>query len=116
MSAQIREGNFGIWFIVATMAWTIFALQDSVLVGLRQATWVPLENLVFSIVKLILLVTMATLLNAYGIFVSWAIPMALLLLPINWLIFARLAPAHARNQNIKSDTLSTGSDRPLCGG
>lgn len=106
LSAQIGAGYFAVWFVLATMAWTIFALQDSVLVGLRQATWVPIENLVFSVVKLILLVAMATLLNQVGIFISWAIPMALLLLPINWLIFARLAPAHARNQNVKSDTLS----------
>ena len=33
-----------VWFTLATMAWCIFVLQDSVLTGLRQAKWVPVEN------------------------------------------------------------------------
>ena len=48
-----------LWFVAGTMAWTVFVLQDSVLAGIRQAGWVPAENLVFSVLKLGLLVVLA---------------------------------------------------------
>ena len=51
-----RRPGLALWFVVATMAWTVFVLQDSVLAGIRQAGWVPAENLVFSVAKLVLLV------------------------------------------------------------
>lgn len=87
---------FVLWFIAATMAWGIFALQDSVLTGLRQATWVPIENTLYALVKLALLVGLATLLPRYGVFASWTIALAVSLLPTNFLIFRRLVPNHAR--------------------
>ncbi len=40
-------------FVVATMAWGIFVLQDSTLTGLRQAFWVPIENTTFAVAKLL---------------------------------------------------------------
>ncbi len=83
-----------LWFIAATMMWGIFALQDGVLTGLRQTMWVPLENVLFSLAKIILLVLLATSLSEYGIFVSWTIPVVAALVLINWLIFKRLIPRH----------------------
>lgn len=87
---------FILWFIAATMAWGIFALQDSVLTGLRQATWVPIENTVYALVKLALLVALATVIPQYGVFASWTIALAASLLPTNFLIFQRLVPNHER--------------------
>ena len=34
----------GAWFVVATVAWSLFALEDGVLTGLRRTLWVPIEN------------------------------------------------------------------------
>lgn len=84
------------WFVGATVSWCLFALQDSVLVGLRQAKWVPLENIVYALVKLSLIVIFATALPENGIFMSWTVPVLLLTLPVNALIFFRLIPAHVR--------------------
>ena len=39
-------------FVVAVAVWAVFILQDNVLVGLRTATWVPVENLAYAVAKL----------------------------------------------------------------
>lgn len=82
-------------FVVAVLAWCLFTLQDAVLIGLRQAVWVPVENMVFGITKLVLLVTFASMSARYGLFASWVVPVAGLLIPVNWLIFTRLIPLHS---------------------
>jgi O-antigen/teichoic acid export membrane protein len=81
-------------FAVATVAWTIFSLQDGVLTGLRQARWVPLENSLFSALKIVLLAGLATSIPRTGIFFAWNIPVLLSLAPVNWLILRRLVPRH----------------------
>ena len=83
-----------VWFVAACMAWCVFALQDSVMTGLRQATWVPLENLIFSVGKLLLLIYFATRFATVGVFGSWIAMVFVLLLPVNWLIFKSLIPKH----------------------
>jgi O-antigen/teichoic acid export membrane protein len=85
-------------FIIATMSWSIFALQDSALTGLRQAIWVPLENTLYALAKIGLLIVFAALIPRYGVLVSWNVPVVLLIVPVNLLIFARLIP----KQNINS--------------
>jgi O-antigen/teichoic acid export membrane protein len=85
-----------VFFVLATMAWCIFALQDSALTGLRQPLWIPLENITFALVKIILLVGLAVSGQAAGLFASWTVPVFLCLVPINFLIFKRLIPRHNR--------------------
>src|SRR5205085_3193110 len=63
------------WFVFSTVAWCVFAIQDSVLTALRRAVWVPVENGLFSFAKLGLLAGAAAALPRYGIFVSWTIAM-----------------------------------------
>jgi O-antigen/teichoic acid export membrane protein len=43
---------FVAWFTLTVMAWCIFMLQDAALTGLRLATWVPVENTVFAVLKI----------------------------------------------------------------
>ncbi|MFN8446527.1 MAG: phosphotransferase [Caldilineaceae bacterium] len=107
--AVFVDWHFALLFVAATMAWCIFALQDSVLIGLRQATWVPVENLTFAVAKLVLLVVLVKLLPNLGIFLSWVVPMALLLLPVNWVIFRYLAPRHIVATDLRSEPLTVGS-------
>ena len=40
------------WFFLVSVLWVVFILQDSVLVGLRRASWVPIENAVYAVAKL----------------------------------------------------------------
>jgi O-antigen/teichoic acid export membrane protein len=86
------------WFILsftaATMAWCVFNLQDSVLTSLRAALFVPLENLVYSIAKIALLVAFAAASWRYGIFASWTVGLTASLVGVNILIFRRLLPRH----------------------
>lgn len=90
------SADLTLWFIVSTVIWCIFALQDSVLTGLRDAVWVPAENISYAVAKIALLVLFAKPLPQYGIFASWIIPVVVAILPINLLIFRRLVPRHVR--------------------
>jgi O-antigen/teichoic acid export membrane protein/aminoglycoside phosphotransferase (APT) family kinase protein len=85
-----------IWFILAVAMWCVFVLQDSALVGLRQATWVPPENIFYSVIKIILLIIFAGSAWTIGLFTSWTMPLLLLILPVNFLIFRRLVPIHVK--------------------
>ena len=87
---------FAVFFILATMGWTVFTLQDSILTGLRAAVWVPVDNISYAIAKIVLLIFLAPHLPRYGIFISWIIPLIFLLPPINLLIFQRLIPHHVQ--------------------
>ena len=78
------------WFLFSTLAWCLFVLQDSVLIALGRAIFVPVENAVFSVLKLVLLAVLATLVPLYGIFVSWTIAMLVSVVGVNLVIFARL--------------------------
>src|SRR5215207_3567353 len=79
---------FACWFMVSTVAWSVFSLQDSALTGLRASVWIPLENAVYGVVKLGLLVVVARTSLSDGVFTSWTLPVILLL-------FRRLVPRHA---------------------
>jgi O-antigen/teichoic acid export membrane protein len=84
----------GLSFTGCVVAWAIFTLQDSVLTGLRGASWVFLENGIFGIVKIVLLVLLATILPHLGIYVSWMLPVFVAVPLVNMLIFGRLVPRH----------------------
>ena len=82
------------WFVAATMAWSVFALQDAVLTGLRRTVWVPVENTIFALVKIVVLVVLAGSLTGAGIYVSWTVPAVLSIVPINVMIFRWFLPSH----------------------
>jgi O-antigen/teichoic acid export membrane protein len=58
-------------FVVSAPIWTMFVIQDYVLPAIKRATLVPLENLVFSVLKIVLLGGAAALGMSSGIAVSW---------------------------------------------
>ena len=74
-------------FAVSVVVWEVFTLQDAVLVGLQRAAIVPVENVIYSLAKLALLVVAAELLGSTDILFSWMTPLILLIPVINWLIF-----------------------------
>jgi O-antigen/teichoic acid export membrane protein len=84
----------GLIFTAAVAIWAIFTLQDGALVGLRSARWVTLENALFGVAKIALLLPLATVIPHTGLYVSWIVPAALALPLVNWLIFRKLLPAH----------------------
>jgi O-antigen/teichoic acid export membrane protein len=83
-----------VWFTAGTMVWTVFSLQDGALAGLRKAIWVPIENTLFALAKIVLLLVFAdSAWRAWGPFASWTIPLLAAILPVNLLIFRRLLGA-----------------------
>src|SRR6202012_293158 len=84
----------GLAFLLSVVTWSIFTLQDGVMTGLRNAIWVPLENGLFGIVKIILLVAFAVAIPTVGIFASWMLPVFISLPLVNGLIFFKLMPRH----------------------
>ncbi|MGW4468366.1 lipopolysaccharide biosynthesis protein [Nonomuraea sp. NPDC004354] len=94
--AVLGTPAMSLFFLGSVLVWSVFTLQDVALTGLRQATWVPVNNLVFGVVKMALLAVLASRLPDGGIFVSWMIPTAIALVPINFLIFGIQVPRHIR--------------------
>jgi O-antigen/teichoic acid export membrane protein len=95
----LRASPFlAVWFVVSVMTGAIFVLQDSALTGVRAATFVPVENATFSVVKLALMIPLVTLLPASGIYVSWTAAFALSVLPTNAYLFFRAIPRHLRSR------------------
>jgi O-antigen/teichoic acid export membrane protein len=93
-------------FVLATVTTCVFALQDSVLTGMRRATWVPIENSLVSVLKIGLLLAFADVLTNAGIFVSWLIPGLLAVAFVNVLVFRRLFPTGASIANGTNSVLS----------
>jgi O-antigen/teichoic acid export membrane protein len=83
-------------FTAAVVAWAMFTLQDGVLVGMRSAHWVAIENGIFGVVKIVLLLGFAVVLPHLGIYISWLLPVVISLPLMNMLIFRRLVPRHER--------------------
>ena len=92
------SAGVAVWFVVATVAWSVFNLQDAALTGMRSAVWVPLENGLYGLVKLVLLVVVARSSLSEGVFASWTVPVIALLVPVNLLLFRRILPRHATAQ------------------
>ena len=81
-------------FLATLMAWAIFVLQDSILVGIGKAGWVPLENTAFSLVKIAALIALVNVSAQWGIFLSWGVPTVVLVVIVNVAIVRRLLPGH----------------------
>ena len=79
--------------VIAAAAWALFSLQDSVLVGLRRAPLVPIENIAFGIAKIVLLIGFVDR-TSTSLVLSWALPLLALIPVVNWLVFRRFLPAH----------------------
>jgi O-antigen/teichoic acid export membrane protein len=90
-------GDDAAWFalfVALAAAMTISNLQDSVMTGLRQARWVPVENAAFSTAKIAAVVALASSQPHKGIVLAWLLPQLAVLVPVNLAIFARFIPRH----------------------
>ena len=83
-------------FVLIVALWCVFSLQDGVLIGLRRASWVLIENSLFGIFKI--LIVFGSILvfgsSALGIVGSWVIPMMLAVVLVNAYVFRRWIPEH----------------------
>lgn len=93
---QLRDPLMAVCFMLAVVVAALFTIQDGVLTALRNSLWVPVENTCFGVLKIVLLVVLASAFPSNGFYLSWVVAMVLLVPPINALIFGRLLPRHGR--------------------
>jgi O-antigen/teichoic acid export membrane protein len=84
-------------FVVAVIMWTVFALQDSVLIGLRATKWVPVENILYSLVKLALVPAFIVVSARQGILLAWLAPVIVVIITVNFYLFRVRIPEHERS-------------------
>jgi len=75
-----------LFYLVATPLYTLFVLQDAALTSIKRADLVLWENLVFALLKIVLLVVAAWLAVDSGIAVGWVIATLLVVVGVtSWL-------------------------------
>jgi O-antigen/teichoic acid export membrane protein len=85
----------GIVFLtIGSMTWTIFALQDGALAGLRRSLWMPVENGAYGAAKIVVLVLAAGAVPALGILFSWIVPMVVVVVIVTIVLAFRWLPQH----------------------
>jgi O-antigen/teichoic acid export membrane protein len=84
---------------------SVFALQDAVLTASRRAALLPIENGLFGVLKIGLIVGLAGSFVGHGVFTGWVVAMALMVLPVNLLLFSRVLPAGNRTQHTPPATV-----------
>jgi len=100
-------------FVTSVAIWSIFTLEEAVLASLGFATWLPIENGIFSAAKIMLLPLALLFAGGYGIFVSWVLPMFLSVPVINALIARRVVPHANRAQQDAQGVLGVFGRRRL---
>jgi O-antigen/teichoic acid export membrane protein len=86
------------FFTLSTPVWAMFVMQDYLLPAIKKATLVPVENLVFSVLKIVFLGGAATLSMWSGIAASWVVATAAIVLIVSfylWRVLPRPAEAEA---------------------
>lgn len=80
----------------AVVVWSLFNIQDGLLAGLRRTIWVPVENVLYSLGKIVLLVAFAAGLPVAGIALSWFMPVVVAVAIVTAVVALRWIPEHAR--------------------
>lgn len=75
---------------VSLPLWAAFSLQDSVLIACRRSTWLPWENGLAALLRLVLVVPLAAVAGATGLFLAFVLPAIPLVALLSWLIATRL--------------------------
>ncbi len=94
LTNTLKNSWYALGLVGGAALYSIFALQDTALTGLRQTQWVPVENAIFAVSKLVLLIAFASAPFASGIFLSFTLPLAFIIVPLNLLLFRRWIPKH----------------------
>jgi O-antigen/teichoic acid export membrane protein len=93
-SLGFLHGDAGwlIGFSLATAFYVIFLAQDLVMTALKAPGWVPIENALFSVAKLLILVAAVGAAPLAGPFIAWTVPAGIAAVTVTALVFRRLIP------------------------
>lgn len=108
-----NDAGLGLALMGAVVLWNTFALQDAVLTSARWAPAVPIENGLFGLLKIALMVWLASGFIQQGVFFAWLMAMAIVLVPISGLIFSRVLPSSSGRGTSLGPTVVPLSDRGL---
>ena len=91
-------------FAVCVVLNSVFMIQDGGLVGFGRYNWVPVENVLVAVARLLMLPLTAMFMSErIGVLWSWALPMAIAVLAVNAVIIGPLAGGQ-RNQRPRLPT------------
>lgn len=87
-------------FLAVVAIWSIFVLQDPVLIGSGASGLVPFENAVFSALKIVVVLVGASVFGAEtGVLISWGAPALLTAAVVNWWLYRVRFPERARRHS-----------------
>lgn len=89
-------------FVGSVVIWNVFAFQDHVLASMRLSVWIPVENVIFAVLKMVLLVAFVAM-HPFGIYISWVVSAAIGVAVVSGTIFGFLLPrlrGHAPTEQI----------------
>ncbi len=94
---MLQPGYPAISFVVATILWSIFVMQDNALVAVGRPGGVPAENTSFAVLKIVLIAVFAFGAASHtGIWWSWTAAMAVCVGGTSVYLFGRAVPAFVR--------------------
>jgi O-antigen/teichoic acid export membrane protein len=102
----VLHGPTAVAYVVATTAWSIFVMQDNVLVGVERPGIVAIENLLFSLAKLALLVPFSAWLLTTGVWYAWSFAAVMAVFGTTAYLFLRAIPRFAARSRAVEQTES----------
>lgn len=87
------DGRWTAGFVGGSVALALFALQDAVLTGIRQARWIPLENVAYGAARLAAVGVASA--GTAAVAIAWTVPAAVAVAAVSLLLVLRLLPRHA---------------------
>ena len=88
----IEGGDLGLTIALAVSLplWAVFALQDSALIAIRRSHWLPVENGLTAVGRLVLLPIAGAIGATSGVLVSWTLPILPAVAIVNLALYRRL--------------------------
>ena len=77
-------------FCASVVVWVVFALQDAALIGIRRSVLVPIENSLYGLLKLALLVALSSIHDPWTLLGVWVGAAGALTVGVNAVLFGRL--------------------------
>lgn len=110
LTSLIGSGFNAAGFVIATMCWSLFVMQDNALVAVRRPAAVPVENLSFSVLKILLVVALSQAMPGAGIWRSWAAAMVITVAGTTLYLFRRAVPAFASTRSLAAAEVASVRD------
>ncbi|WP_345414747.1 phosphotransferase [Pseudonocardia xishanensis] len=98
--AAVGQDRLLVFFGLATPVWALFTVQDYVLTAIGRATLVPLENIVFAVLKVGLLAAALTATVTGAIAVSWMVATTVLVLAVTVWLLVRALPRFGEEHTV----------------